>query len=200
VVRCSRRAAKYSPAFQDSANATYPTDPEKAKALVAQIGQIPTIPLTYGAPAPLVEATAAIVQANLAEVGIPVELDPIDSAQFVKQLIGAQFKGLWVTFHSWAQYTPSTLTVSAYPFNARKNSSQYASDQYVADADAAWIQPDGTSQAAVDAYRTVSQDLLDALFLIEIAIVQPQWVTAPRLTGVSYTKRAEVQFTDAALS
>ena len=61
----------------------------KAKALVAEVGTIPTIPYTYSSN-PLVEATAAIVQANLAEVGIPVELDPVDGAQFVKQLIGAQ--------------------------------------------------------------------------------------------------------------
>ena len=145
----------------------------KAKALVAEVGTIPTIPYTYTSPNPLLEATAAIVQANLAEVGIPVELDPVDGAQFVKQLIGAKFKGLWTAFHSWAQYTPSTLTVSAYPFNAHKNASQYESKDYIADADGAWQIAEGTSPDAVAAYAKVSEDLLEALFLAEIAVVLP---------------------------
>ena len=29
-----------------------------------------------------------------------VELDPVDGAQFVKQLIGAKFPGIWTTLHS----------------------------------------------------------------------------------------------------
>ena len=190
---------KYSPAFDEQANRTYALDPAKAKDLVAEVGRIPTIPLTYN-PTPAQSATAAIVQANLAAVGITVELDPVDGAQFVKQLIGAKFKGLWMATHSWAQYTPSTLTVSAYPFNAHKNASQYVSSDYIADADAAWESVDGTSAEAVAAYAKVSEDLLDAAFLAEIAVVFPQWATAARLQGASYTKRAEVQLADAWLS
>jgi peptide/nickel transport system substrate-binding protein len=191
---------KYSLAYDEAANKTYARNVDKAKQLVAGLGAIPTFPLTYIAGNPLAEATATIVQANLAEVGITVTLDPQDNAQFVKQLIGAQFPGLWVTIHSWAQYTPSTLTVSAYPFNAHKNASQYNSPDYIKFADAAWTQQDGSSAAAVTAYEQVSQQLLDSLFLVEIAILLPQFTTSPRLQAVGHTKRAEVQFTDAYLA
>ena len=121
---------KYSLAFDEAANSTYQRDVDKAKKLIAEVGTIPTLPLTYN-PTPIQEALAAIVQSNLAEIGIPIELDPVDGAQFVKQLIGQQFKGLWIATHSWAQYTPSTLTVSAYPFNAHKNASRYESEDYI---------------------------------------------------------------------
>lgn len=194
---------KYSPAYDESANRTYALDQAKAKALVAEVvaekGKLPTLPLTYQ-PSPLLSATAAIVQANLADVGITVELDPIDPAQFVKQLIGAKFKGLWVTNHSWAQYTPSTLTVSAYPFNAHKNASQYVDQTYITDADAAWEVTDGTNAEAIAAYAKVSKDLLDAVFLAEIAVIFPQFAVSNKLQGTSYTKRAEVQLTDAWLA
>ena len=117
----------------------------KAKKLIAEVGTIPKLPLTYQ-PTPIQEALAAIVQSNLGEVGIPVELDPVDGAQFVKQLIGAQFKGLWIATHSWAQYTPSTLTVSAYPFNAAARTRRTTPPtEYTAAADAAWEVADGTS-------------------------------------------------------
>lgn len=191
---------KYSTAYDEKANTTYARDLDKAKQLVAQVGTVPTLPLTYNSASGIMEASAAIVQANLAEVGITVELDPVEQGQFIKQLIGQQFPGLWITNHSWAQYTPSTLTVSAYPFNARKNASRYDSPEYIAAADAAWEQPDGTSKSAIEAYAAVSKQLLDALFLVEIAIYQPQFATAARLHGVGYTKRAEVQLTDAYLA
>ncbi len=82
-------------------NATYARDIERAKALVAA-GRRPSPRCRYSYPAgdPVHEATAQIVQANLAEVGITVELEPLENAQFVKQLIGAQFPGLWTTYHS----------------------------------------------------------------------------------------------------
>ncbi|MGF0313981.1 ABC transporter substrate-binding protein [Rhodococcus sp. IEGM1428] len=188
---------KSSPAYNESLNSTYSIDLDEAKALVAQVGSVPTLPLTYQAGNPYYEATAQIVQANLAAIGIDVVLDPIESASFVKQLIGAQFPALWVTFHSWAQYTPSTLTVSAYPFNAQKNSSHYESPSYVAAADAAWRVADGTSEEAVEKYAAVSKELLDGLFLIEIGVAFNQIVAANAVHGIGWTKRSEVILTEA---
>ena len=190
---------KYSSAFEEKANSTYTRDVAKAKQLIAEVGTIPKLPLTYN-PTPIQSALAAIVQANLGEIGIPIELDPVDGAQFVKQLIGAQFKGLWIATHSWAQYTPSTLTVSAYPFNAHKNASHYSADAYTKVADSAWTVADGASQEAVAAYREVSQQLLDASFLAEIAIYWEQWATSSKLQGTGYTKRSELLLTDAWLA
>lgn len=192
---------KYSPAYSAAKNATYAYNPDKAKALVQGYGKkIPSLPLTYSSPSPIYQPTAEIIQANLQAVGIPVELDPVDASTFVKDLIGGQLKGLWTTYHSWAQYIPSTLTVSAYPFNAAKNSSHYASAKYSADAKAAWEAPSPTSSAAVTAYQNLSDDLLDALFLIEIGVVLQQWAVASKVHGVSYTKRSELNLTEAWIS
>ncbi|HVK35238.1 MAG TPA: ABC transporter substrate-binding protein, partial [Microlunatus sp.] len=190
---------KYSLAFDEAANATYQRDVEQAKQLIAEVGTIPTLPLTY-TPTPIQEALAAIVQSNLGEIGIPIELDPVDGAQFVKELIGQQFKGLWIATHSWAQYTPSTLTVSAYPFNAHKNASRYESKDYIAAADSAWETADGGSAEAIAAYQKVSEQLLSAAFLAEIAIYWEQWATAAKLQGAGYTKRSELLLTDAWLA
>ncbi|WP_245819860.1 ABC transporter substrate-binding protein [Rhodococcoides yunnanense] len=191
---------KNSPAYDESLNSTFALDVDKARALVAEVGAIPSLPLTYQAGNPYYEATAQIVQANLADIGITVELDPVESAAFVKQLIGAQFQALWVTFHSWAQYIPSTLTVSAYPFNALKNASRYESPAYVAAADQAWQVADGTSDEAVEKYSGVSRELLDGLFLIEIGVVFNQIVSANSVHGIDWTKRSEILLTDTFLS
>lgn len=190
----------YSTGYDAAKNATYTYDPDRAKALVAQVGDIPSIQYTYPTSPAIFAATAQIVQSNLAAVGITVELNPIDTTTFTTELIGATLPGIWTTYHSWAQYQPSTLTVSAYPFNAAHNASHYTNATYSADADAAWTVPDGSSAAAIADYAKVSNDLLSALFLIEIAIVKLQFVYTARLHGVSYTKRSELNVTDAYLA
>lgn len=199
----------YSPAYDAHRNQTYTRDVGKAKQLLSGYRQLPRLPLTY--PNGSNEsAAAAIIQSNLADIGINVDLQPVEAAQFTKLLIGAQFPGLWHTTHSWAQYVPSTLTVSAYPFNAEHNASHYNSQKYLADANSAWNLPatnSGTRQPSRSAlahattdYAALSDDLLQSLFLIEIAVKFPVVGISDRLQGVDYTKRAEVLFTDAYLT
>jgi peptide/nickel transport system substrate-binding protein len=200
---------KYSPAYDARRNRTYDRDIAQAKQLINEVGRLPRLPLSY--PNGTNEAaTAAIIQSNLGEVGIDVDLQPVESAQFTKLLIGAKFPGLWHATHSWAQYVPSTLTVSAYPFNAEHNASHFSSQTYRTDANAAWNLPANNSgnrtashsalTRAADHYAALSEDLLQSLFLIEIAVKFPVVGVSDRLQGVDYTKRAEVLFTDAYLT
>ncbi|MFI6868812.1 ABC transporter substrate-binding protein [Nocardia sp. NPDC050406] len=191
---------KGSPAYDESRNTRFARDLDKARHLLAQVPKPPKLPLSFASATATHEAAAQIVQANLAEIGIEVELVPTEAATFVKQLIGAQFPGLWVTDHSWAQFTPSTLTVSAYPFNARKNASHYESPAYLAAADAAWKVSNGTGAEAVRAYRALSDQLLDGLFLIEIGVRFHAAGSSGKLHGVGWTKRREAVFTETFLS
>ncbi len=190
---------KSSPAFDETRNATYTRDVARAR---QELGsrRVATVPLTYPANSPVHKLTSEIVQANLAEIGIPVTLDPVEGTLFTQQLIGQQFKGLWVTFHSWAQYIPSTLTVSAYPFNARKNSSHFASESYTRAAEEAWKVKEGTSAEAIERYRAVSDELLDALFLIEIGVVFNRLTSSAAVQDLAWTKRSELLLTDAYLT
>jgi len=188
---------KYSPAYDETRNSTFTRDLAKAKALLAEVGPLPEIPYNFQANDPVHQATAQIVQANLAEAGLTVTLAPLESVQFTKQLIGAQFPGIWTTYHSWAQYTPANLTVSAYPFNAQKNASNYVSPAYQKAADDAWKLPAANAPGARAAYDALNDQLLEGLFLIEIGVVLRQWAAADRAQGVGWTKRCEVDLTDA---
>jgi len=191
---------KSSPAYDAAKNATYTRDVGKARALVGDLGALPTIPLTYTGASPDFEAAAQIVQANLAEAGIRVELDPVEASIFVKQLIGAEFKGLWLTNHTFAQYVPSTLTVSAYPFNAAHNASKFSSPAYSAAAEGAWQVPDGSSDEAKKLYAELGTQLLNELFLIEIGVVVPQVSAAETVRGLAWTKGRQPQFANTFLA
>ncbi|SER07158.1 ABC transporter substrate-binding protein [Actinokineospora terrae] len=190
-----------SPAYDQELDGRYKRDVTKAKALIAESGkQLPEIPLSYVGNDGVYTAIAQIIQNNLAEVGIKVALTPVDSTQFVKQLIGAQFPGLWTTNHSWAQFSPSTLTVSAYPFNARRNASKYSSPAYTAAAEKAWTLASATGPEATAAYKELSTQLLDGAFLAEIGVVFELAATRDTLHGLDWSRRRELDLSKAFLA
>ncbi|MBM7773087.1 peptide/nickel transport system substrate-binding protein [Actinokineospora baliensis] len=184
-----------SPAYDQELDSRYRRDVAKAKQLLAESGkQVPEIPLAYVGNDGVYTAIAQIIQNNLAEAGIKVTLTPVDSTQFVKQLIGAQFPGLWTTSHSWAQFSPSTLTVSAYPFNARRNASKFSSPAYTAAAENAWKLASATGPEATAAYKELSTQLLDGAFLAEIGVVYELAATRDTLHGLDWSRRRELDF------
>lgn len=189
---------EYSPAYDEQANATYFRDLDRARSLVDEVGDVGTVPLAYPAGVANYEATAQIVQADLEEVGIRTELQPLEFTDFIDKLIAGDFGGLWILEHLYAQYTPSTLAVSAYPFNADKNASHFEDADYKEHADAAWRLRDGTDQEAVDLYSRLSQDLLDNAFLLEIAVLTPR-IASRGVEGLAWSKRAELDLTEASL-
>lgn len=181
-----------SPAYDKAQDTTYSHDPAKAKALIAEAGAVPTLPLSYPAGNATYEAVAQIVQSNLKDVGITADLRPIEFTDFITKLIGGTFDGLWILNHNYAQYTPSTLTVSAFPFNADKNASNFVSPDYKAAATDAWKRPNGTDEAARKVYRRVNQVFLDNAFLAEIAVVPPQVPTSSKVKELHLSKRNEL--------
>lgn len=192
----------YSPAYDEKANATYDYDLDKAKSLVDEAKadgvEIPKLPLTYPSENPIYGAIAQIVQADLAKVGIEVELDPQEQAQVIQQLIGAKFPALWILSHGYAHYTPSTLAVSAYPFNADHNASLYVDAAYKAAAEKVWKQKAGAVDPAD--YAALNEELLKGSFLLEIAITLPQDASSTQVHDIGETKRGEPLFYDTYLT
>jgi len=192
----------YSPAYDEQADATYDYDLDRAKALLDEAKAdgvtIPTLPLTYPSENPIYSGIAQIVQADLAKVGIDVELDPQEQAQVVQQLIGATFPALWILSHAYAHYTPSTLAVSAYPFNADHNASRYVDRGYKQAAESVWTQkPDDVEPAE---YADLNAALLEGSFLLEIAITLPQDASSAQVHDIGQTKRGEPLFYDTYLT
>ena len=186
-----------SPAHDEQAAHHYDRDIEKATKLVAEVGEVPTLPLQYVAGDPASEAIAQIVQSDLADVGIEVELKPTEYAQMYKLLVGASYQGMWIFNHTYAQYHPATLTVSAYPFNAAHNASNFEDKQYRADSDASWKIADPESAEAKQLYAKVNQHLIDSVWLSDLATYYPRLVSTSAVHGIGYTKRTELILNEA---
>lgn len=92
------------------------------------------------------------------------------------------------------QYTPSTLSVSAFPFNSEKNASNFLDDDYATDA------TDADSPGTSTIYRRLNNDLLEDAFILELVAPNSPLVTTSALHGVTWSKRSELDLAHAYLT
>lgn len=190
-----------SPAYDGEKNDTYQRDTDRARQLVedveADAGPLPTATLSYRGSDQTQRNTAQIVAANLADVGIDVDLEPLEAGVHAEKLRSGSFDGLWLLSHDFVQYDPSSLIVNAFPFNSEKNASNFHDDAYSAVTQRAWTAGDPQGPEAQAAYDDLNDILLDEAFLVELIRPDSPVVTSSALHDVGWTKRSELTFADA---
>lgn len=179
--------ARSSPAFSQSARTAYRRDLDRARTLLAAGGGPPSAPLllSYGtglAPAPTI---AAIIQNNLAEVGIPVVIDPREQATFSTFLKSPQ-RQLWINPHGFGQSGPATLATGAAPFKPAGNLSGFSSPRYAEAVARLTELADPRSPEAIEAYRDYTDVLLDEQFIIDLVITDFVTISSNRVSGLGW--------------
>lgn len=160
-----------SPAFDEASRDFYSRNLDRARQLIADAGGPPSEPvlLSYGTGLAPARTIAAIIENDLAEIGITVTLDPREQASFSPFLNSGEHQ-LWINPHGFGQLNPSTLATGAAPFKPAKNLSGYSSPEYTAIVDRLRTQADPGGDAAEASYREFSALLLDEQFIIDLAI------------------------------
>ncbi|MFG3041064.1 ABC transporter substrate-binding protein [Streptomyces sp. NPDC048330] len=189
---------KSSPAFTETGRTHYTYDPGKARELLKSAGHtrldLPLLHINL----PGETAVAEAVQYDLKQIGVQVTLQPTDPATAQKHLIAQTMPGLWTMAHGFAQVQPSTLAVSAYPFNEAKNTSRFRSAAYSGVVREAWTGP--ASGARANALRQrITDTLLDEAFIIDLVIRGSVQVASEKLRGVTLNKFAYLNLDDAHL-
>ncbi|MGP3750514.1 ABC transporter substrate-binding protein [Streptomyces sp. IBSNAI001] len=190
---------KSSPAFSEAHRTHYSHDPGKARELLRSAGHTKLeLPLLHLA-LPGETAIAESLQYDLEQVGVHVTLQPTDPATGQKKLISQDMPALWTMGHGFAQVQPSTLAVSAYPFNEAKNTSRYGSKQYTTVVQEAWTKPEPSAAAANALHEKISGILLDEAFIIDLVVRGQIQVSAAGLHGVTLNKFSYLNLDDAYL-
>ncbi|WP_338702368.1 ABC transporter substrate-binding protein [Streptomyces sp. Q6] len=178
---------KDSVAFAPSEPVSRKHDPAKARELLKSVGATGlklTMEYVTGQ-----DAFAQLVQYDLKQVGITVDIVPRDPAAWQKKLIAQDFDALWCGGHGFGQSIPSTLAVSAYPFNAEKNTSKFSSAAYKKLAVGAWnTTADPTGAAARGLYKKLTDLLLDECFVIDLAAVPATAVYTTKLHDIAINR------------
>ncbi|SCG03164.1 peptide/nickel transport system substrate-binding protein [Streptomyces sp. Ncost-T6T-2b] len=144
-------------------------------------------------------AIAESIQYDLKQIGVHVTLEPTDGATAQKKLIAQQMPALWSMGHGFAQVQPSTLAVSAYPFNEAKNTSKYRSAAYTKVVREAWTKPESGVAGANALHEKISGILLEEAFIIDLVVRGQVQVNADRLHGVTQNKFSYLNLDDAYL-
>ncbi|MFF6831856.1 ABC transporter substrate-binding protein [Streptomyces sp. NPDC012438] len=190
---------KSSPAFTEAGRTHYTYDPGKARELLRSAGHTTLdLPLLH-INLPGDTAVAEAVQYDLKQIGVRVTLEPTDPATAQKNLISQSMPGLWTMSHGFAQVQPSTLAVSAYPFNEAKNTSRFRSAHYTKVVRDAWTTPE-TGARANALRQQITDTLLDEAFIIDLVIRGSVQVAAKKLRGVTLNKFAYLNLDDAYLA
>ncbi|MFB7394606.1 ABC transporter substrate-binding protein [Streptomyces sp. NPDC056191] len=190
---------KSSPAFTEAGRTHYTYDPGKARELLKSAGHtrldLPLLHINL----PGDTAVAEAIQYDLKQIGVQVTLQPTDPATAQKNLISQKMPGLWTMSHGFAQVQPSTLAVSAYPFNEAKNTSKFRSAAYTKIVREAWTTP-GTGARANALRQQITDTLLDEAFIIDLVIRGAVQVSAKKLRGVTLNKFSYLNLDDAYLA
>ena len=184
-----------SPAFDADKNAYYAFDLDKARSLV-NASALSNIELSFNYTSTSTEfaGIAQIFQADLAKIGVKLNLVPTEPVALTQQLVTQKYPGLASATSLYGSLHPGLMSGNPY-YNPLNNWSAFHDPTYTALATAITIEVDPARQQQV--YAQWRDFVLDQAFAIPIAQSLPRTVVSPRVHGLQYTMAEMLKATDA---
>jgi peptide/nickel transport system substrate-binding protein len=157
-----------SPAYEANKQDVYPFDTEKARTLLEQAGvsQIEMdILFTASAEA---NVLTQIYQADLAKLGIKMNIKVLDTAAWLDQVNNRKYNGAYWSGASYGQLSPGTTFSGSKAWDPSNNNSGFKNDTYLRLVAAATSETEPAKQKQI--YSQLNDLLLDESF---VAIVAP---------------------------
>ena len=146
----------------------YDQDKEKSKELLKQAGaENLKLKLAYGTHKTQLEATALVIQNNLKDVGIEVELMPMEKSSFFAALLGAETPDFDLALNGYVMGSEPSDYASVFATGGGNNASHYSNPEIDAKFEAALKETDTAKRDAI--YKEIQQTIVDELALYPIA-------------------------------
>ncbi|HEX8966942.1 MAG TPA: ABC transporter substrate-binding protein [Chloroflexota bacterium] len=184
-----------SPAYESSKQNFYTFDLDRARSLLAQAGvsQLELDILLYLPSAEYV-GMAQIYQADLAQIGVTLNIKTQDVGTWLDQVNNRKYRGLYSGPGAYAHLAPSTCFNSGKASNPADNNSGYRDDQYTQLINASASEVDADKLKAD--YSALNALFLDESFVMTLAPVLPIQVARSNVRGVAYSRHEDVLHTD----
>jgi peptide/nickel transport system substrate-binding protein len=188
-----------SPAYDQDKDAVYQFDLDRAQALVQQAGVGPLeIDLYTMSGDNQTDAFNQIYQADLAKIGVKVNIKSMDLAAWVDTVNNVKYFGIWVGGIAYTQFEPSTALLSSRGLTPNGNSSGFTSEAYMRLVNESAAEPDTNRRRAL--YLQIDDLLLDESFLIVLSRTPSRLVTAAKVRDLQPTLHGTFSPTDAWLA
>jgi len=179
-----------SPAYDAAKNAAVPFDLTRAASLLKQAGvttldaDLLYIPGSY----PVLTPFAEIYQADLAKIGVKLNIKAMDTAPWLVQVNGVQYNGLYFSGDGLGNYAPATPLGASPAWSPAKNNSGYKSDQWTQLVTAVGTETDPAKQKAL--YAQVNDFMIDQAFSIVFAERAVIWLARSGIKNMLPTGRS----------
>lgn len=172
---------------------------DKAKALLDQAGQAngfdcQMITTTSGWPE--LAKFAQMFQADLAQIGVRLKLEDMDSTRWNDLLVNAKFPQLITHAFGYAQKDPSLL-FAAYPFQPTTGVTGYRSDNYTQLVSQAAAEKDADKRKTL--YKQITELMIDEQWAMVLTPAFRSWAFRSIVTGFKATLDDMEMFEDISL-
>ncbi len=174
-----------SPAYEQAKANFFAFDLDKAKALLAQagVGNFETEMLLSPDFAELADF-AQIFQADLAKIGVKLNIRKVESAAFFEEINSRKFPGMYAISTGRSQLQPGTLILSTGGLNPGGNNSGFKSDRYTELANAMAVETDAAKAKQI--YSQLNDLLLDEAFCLALSSRSSRFLAKSNLHDVGY--------------
>ena len=188
-----------SPAYEPSKETAYGFDLTKARSLLddAGVGNF-SIDLLVRSGTVDANTMAQIWQADLAKIGITLNIKPLENAAWNDQVNKRKYMGAYYGSASKANLQPGTIYTSSTLFMPLQNNSGFKSEPYTTLVNQVAAEPDSEKRRTL--YSALNDLLLDESFTIAISPDTIMALTAGTLRGLVPRASGSFDVTEAWLS
>jgi peptide/nickel transport system substrate-binding protein len=172
-----------SPAFEASKQNFYAFDLDKAAALLKSAGvSNMTLDCNILAAWPQLVSFAPVYQADLAKIGVTLNIRPLELAIWVDEAVNRKYKGMYLANSTFAQLEPSSTLSNGRATDPNSNNSLFQNETYSKLIAQASAETDATKRKAL--YSQLNDILLDESFIMVLAGAPPTLVARTNVTGI----------------
>jgi peptide/nickel transport system substrate-binding protein len=187
--------APTNPAYAAAKDKTYSFDLDKARALIASSGvSDPEFDVVYSTVVPDYAQLAQIVQADLAKIGVKLNLKAVEPVQAADQLFNSKFTGWYIGRSIFGQLHPGFLQGNP-NFSSEVNWAGFKSDEFVTLSDALVHEADPARQPQV--FGAWTDYVLDQSFTMVVTAAKDRVVSNPNVHGLRWNLDEMMQANDA---
>jgi peptide/nickel transport system substrate-binding protein len=174
-----------SPAYEPAKNNVYTFDLDKAKALLNQagVGNL-TLDFVFAPVLPEYATIAQIYQADLAKIGVTLNVTSLDIAALFDSIHTQKYNGFYTLNDSWAAMEPVSLLSSGASLNSKINNAGFKDDTYTQLTTSAAAEPDAAKRKQL--YSQLNDYILDQSFGMPIAPSTSRVITKAAVHGIEF--------------